>query len=498
MAHFKHTYELTVLFAPIHSPIPNIASSKLLDPRHIAWISFAVCNFIETLITQMQKASTNYLFDRNGTYYFRMVIPPDRRTQFKKREWLHSLKTKCLNQALVLLAGWTEHYKALLSSDYTATVEFTLPQLRSEARIRGMHYQDVDSMSDASVEDSVSIIGAGLEAYGRVVEPAPVTSVAIGGAITQPALTIRQALEQFEADSTDMWLDLSHRERQKKWNKYKEAVTDFENEMGKNLDVLKLKKTDVYAYRSKLLERVKPKPDASGQTAKPIKVDTVRKKIMWLRVIVRHAYELAEMKDSPFENLRPIKGIGDEVKREVITEDEAKAVRMKYAEVGTNDELVAIMAVIENTGAHAKEIALLDASDIHLDADIPHISIQPNDHRSFLKTDNRVRKVPVVGIALDALKRFPAGFPRYRKDNGGEAVSAAANKLMKPLAPNKTTYSYRHRMADLMKAKGVEDTVRDSIMGHGNDGKMSGYYGTEYPLEIKLEVLKKVLPPHAY
>ncbi|WP_313196151.1 hypothetical protein [Shinella zoogloeoides] len=222
-------------------------------------------------------------------------------------------------------------------------------------------------------------------------------------------------------------------------------------------------------------------------------------------MIVRHAYELEGIKESPFENLRPIKGIGDEEKRRVITEPETIAIRKRYQEVDSNDELVAVMAVIENTGAHAKEIVMLTADDIRLDDPIPHICLQPNEHRSLLKTDARIRKVPVVGIAFDALKRFPAGFPRYRRDNGGDNLSAAANKQIQAVADGATTYGYRHRMANLMKAGYVvdgkhvhiTDSLKESILGHASTSTSSDY-GTEVPLEVKLDILKQILPETAY
>lgn len=342
----------------------------------------------------------------------------------------------------------------------------------------------------APIEDSIEMVP--LEAYGQMPNPDPITIAAVGGVAQPPAMTMREALEQFQTDSSDMWLNLGNRERQKKWNKYKEAVTDFEKEMGAELDVLKLTKKQVYEYRSKLLDRVK-----EGL----IKVDTVRKKLMWLRVIVRHAYEIAEMKEdsSPFENLRPIKGIGDEEKRPPILNDEAVAIRKHFAEVGADPEMVAICAVLENTGAHAMEIVKLAKGDIILDADIPHLLIRPNEHRAMLKTDNRIRAVPLLGIALEAMKRFPDAFPSFCRDNGNGKLSDAANHLIQQIAPGKTTYGYRHRMADLMKAKKYEYSFRTAILGQSDGKKMIGdHYGTEYPLEVKLEILNNCLPPEAY
>jgi hypothetical protein len=437
----------------------------------------------------MKKVNTRYLFNRKGVYYFRMAVPKRLVAKYGKREIVRTLNTGSLNDAIIMVATLAAQYEGEFKSGNIPQIDLSIATLRATAQRLQATYAHPDLFANAPLEQVIAATGPGLESIGRIANPDRVEIAAIGGVLDQPVLTMRQALEQFQTDSGDLWLDLSHRERQKKWNKYKEAVTDWEAEMGADLDVLKITKKEVYRYRDKLLDRVK---------AKTLKIDTIRKKLMWLRVVVRHSYDLESMKDSPFENLRPIKGIADEEKRAVISENEVIAIRKHYDEVGANDELVAIMAVIENTGTSAKEVVLLAPENIHLDAPIPYVSFEPNDNRSILKTDNRVRKVPLVGIALDAMKRFPRGFPRYCRDNGNEALSAAANKLIKPVAPGKTTYGYRHRMSDLMKAKGIEDSLRDSIMGWGSDGKMNAYYGTEYPLEVKLEVLKKVLPDHAY
>ncbi|WP_430261103.1 DUF6538 domain-containing protein [Neorhizobium sp. IRS_2295] len=435
----------------------------------------------------MRKAASKYLFERKGTFYVRIPVPKHVRTSYGRNEIQKSLGTKSLTEAVILMGPWVDFYTRDFNGERQEEISPTA--LRSTATVHGTSYQHVDQIVTTPIEESVQIVGPGIESLGRMNNPTALDYAAVGGTHEPPTLTIRQAWEEFDKDSPDLWFNLSHRDQQKKKNKYKEAVSDWEREMGKDVDVLKLTKKDIYDYRGKLLVRVE-----NGS----LKVNSVRKKLMWQRVIVRHAYDIRDMKDSPFENLRPIKGKGDEEKRPVITEDEVKAVRRHFADVEANDQLRAIISVMENTGAHAKELVFLTENDIHLDAPIPYISIDINEHRSFLKTDNRIRDVPLVGVALDAMRQFPKGFPRYRRDNGSEALSAAANKLIQTVAPKKVTYSYRHRLAQLMKAHKVEDTLREAIMGWGSDGKMAAHYGEQYPLSVKLEVLRQVLPEHAH
>ncbi|WP_313195131.1 DUF6538 domain-containing protein [Shinella zoogloeoides] len=228
----------------------------------------------------MRKASTPYLYLKDDTYWFRRIVPKHRRADFcGRREWVKCLKTSILHEALIKVAEWTAHYTNLLKN-VVSSADHSDQALKERAKSLGLKYRHVDIVASAEIEDAVEMIGPGLELLSDLANPDPQLVATIGGTAEPPAMTMRQALEQFQTDSSDMWINLSHRERQKKWNKYKEAVTDFEKTMdAANLDILKLTKKEVYAYRSKLLERV---------TAKEIKVDTVRKKLMWLRVIVRH------------------------------------------------------------------------------------------------------------------------------------------------------------------------------------------------------------------
>lgn len=98
----------------------------------------------------MQKAEIKYLFDRNGTFYFRRVIPHERRIEFTKpgdklkREWVHSLNTKSLTEALPLLAQYAERYDCILSNRSNASGDNQITHLRTRSRQLGGAYRYVD------------------------------------------------------------------------------------------------------------------------------------------------------------------------------------------------------------------------------------------------------------------------------------------------------------------------------------------------------------------
>ena len=63
------------------------------------------------------------------------------------------------------------------------------------------------------------------------------------------------------------------------------------------------------------------------------------------------------------------------------------------------------------TGARPSEIVNPTAQRIVLDVEVPYIRIQAEGR--ILKTEHSERDIPQVGHALEAMKRYPHGFPRY-------------------------------------------------------------------------------------
>jgi integrase len=93
---------------------------------------------------------------------------------------------------------------------------------------------------------------------------------------------------------------------------------------------------------------------------------------------------------------------------------------------GLNEDARYILYVIADTGLRPSEVVNLNRKTIHLNAKIPYVSVLPDGRR--LKTDDSLREIPLVGVALAALKARPEGFPRYR-DNSS-TFSATANKFL--------------------------------------------------------------------
>ncbi len=161
---------------------------------------------------------------------------------------------------------------------------------------------------------------------------------------------------------------------------------------------------------------------------------------------------------------------------------------------GLNDQARAIVYVAVETGMRLSEICNLNAATIRLDAPIPHVQVR--DDTRLMKTDASMRDIPLVGVALMALKAHPHGFPRYA-DNANSA-SAAINKFLKEndLRPNdgNTVYSFRHSFADRLDAVLVSEKIKSTLMGHTEQREP---YGQGPQLPLLKEWLDKIvfIPP---
>ena len=135
---------------------------------------------------------------------------------------------------------------------------------------------------------------------------------------------------------------------------------------------------------------------------------------------------------------------------------------------------IAIIAAI--CGARLSEIYDLPASDIHLDHEVPHIMLRVEHEgpdRRQLKNGSSTRPVVLLGDALDAMRRNPHGFPRYR---GKAKFSAEVNKFLRdydlfPALAENSDQKYvlsgiRHSFEDRMLAAKIGNEERAFLMGH--------------------------------
>ena len=155
---------------------------------------------------------------------------------------------------------------------------------------------------------------------------------------------------------------------------------------------------------------------------------------------------------------------------------------------GLNIEARAILLGLVNTGYRPSEGACLTSAQIILDHAVPHISIEPVGRQ--LKSQYAKRKIPLLGVSLEAFRSCPDGFPRYRD---GQSLSATINKFMRENGlmetPEHTLYGIRHAFEDRMLRAGIDGRVRRDLFGHSLTRER---YGQGASLEQARELLSPV------
>jgi site-specific recombinase XerC len=97
---------------------------------------------------------------------------------------------------------------------------------------------------------------------------------------------------------------------------------------------------------------------------------------------------------------------------------------------GLNDQARAIFKVMMNTGLRLIEIASLTSEEICLDdpkeGGLSYVQVLPIGRE--LKTRRAKRRVPLLGVSLEALRAFPEGFSTYRGKSA--TLSMTLNKYL--------------------------------------------------------------------
>jgi hypothetical protein len=145
--------------------------------------------------------------------------------------------------------------------------------------------------------------------------------------------------------------------------------------------------------------------------------------------------------------------------------------------------------LIVETGLRLSEAINLSRATIRLGVAVPHICIAPEGRN--IKTDKSRREIPLVGVALLAMRAQPDGFPRYR--DKADVLSALVNKALdsRGLRPQlgQSLYSLRHTFEDRLTAVDAPDKIIACLMGY----KWSRpRYGVGPSLEHKREWLARI------
>jgi integrase len=328
-------------------------------------------------------------------------------------------------------------------------------------------------------------------ADGRIDDPAK--RKAIMGGVEKPKVMLSGLFSAFELIQSVAVAKKSERQRQKWRTQYQRAAQIFIDQVG-DMPLEDVTRDEAVSYAEWWEQRV---------LVDGIEINTMNKNLghlssMFRAVIKRHKLRF----DNPFAGLRQ-EG-GKDGSRPPFLTVFIRDVILKPGNLDKlNDDARDIVYLLMETGARPSELVNLTRDRIRLDAAIPHIRVEAQDRDDDapgreLKTVQSERDIPLVGFALEAMRRHPDGFPRYfdKSDN----FSAAANKHFKKWkllpTPKHTVYSLRHSFKDRLKDVEAPEEMIDELMGHKIDKPK---YGDGYGLRLKFKRIQAIAftPPRA-
>ncbi|MBM05938.1 MAG: integrase [Oceanibulbus sp.] len=236
---------------------------------------------------------------------------------------------------------------------------------------------------------------------------------------------------------------------------------------------------------------------------------SVRRELDMIKAMVSlgiKEFGLQREADNPFIDL-PIssKGVAPDVdssKRDPLPKNVLLAMRDRMREKAQVPALGLIWRLLEGTGCRGAEVVGLRREDVVLDGLYPHINVAWHEDRR-VKTKASIRSVPLVGDALVAAREAltlsegePMLFPKYARENGPDAASAALMKHLRTVTknPRHVVYSLRHNMKDWLVLAGTSERVENRIMGHTVGGLGDRVYGgNDAKLKVAYEAMEKAI-----
>ncbi len=358
------------------------------------------------------------------------------------------------------------------------------------ARSKGFNYQPMENLvSQNTVTDLLHRLIALEPLKDSPQKKEERDADALLGSVQTPSATITEAMDLYLSEIVADELSSKSPEQITNFSKIKRrAVANFVSLNG-DLDMRDITREHAHAVRKFWHERIHPK-DGS----KPMSGSSGNKDLGSLRKLYRRYFEHIgeEERENPFRNMR----FKDKILTKVMPfRDDWVRSRILAPNVfeGLNRQGALLCMALIETGCRPSELANIRPENIRLDAEVPHIRIRPTKDRE-LKSGASVRDIPLVGVALEAMRQAPNGFPHYR--DRSYLLSASLTKAFKArgLFPTKQhrIYSFRHSFESRMLEAGLDFGLRCTLMGHRNPRPE---YGDGGSLAYRREELLKIAHP---
>ncbi len=289
---------------------------------------------------------------------------------------------------------------------------------------------------------------------------APAEQKAVLGLIEKPKLSLPQAFDRFWEHIADDYEGYSHDQRRNKRNVFLKAIRNFEAAVGA-MDFHDIERRHAMAFRQWWLKR---------KQAKGLNSYTANREITALRRLFAVSYDIDGIETpNPFARVR-LKAEKEGTRKPLTSEQITERFLAPGRLDGLSLEYRWFVQLMINTGARPVELIGLESMDFQLDQPVPHICIRANGVR-VLKTPHSERKLPLLGVSLEAARQLVAkgGWSPNRLGKNMVATSAI-NKWLRendvfPEA-GQSLYSLRHHFQDQLTKLGVVDRVQCQLMGH--------------------------------
>ena len=439
----------------------------------------------------MPKNKNQYLERRGDLWYYFRRVPKGVWHLYPRRRIRKALRTKnvdearlrrdLLNKELETEWGKLAFYGKSAKQHQSAEDDYQLA--RARCGMLGHNYKPLtDLIEDQDLPDMLARLDsirefANDESYVQ----------AVFGLVAAPEHGFRDALRLYVETIAPHEITSKSKEQRRKWIEERErSIEAFETVCGP-LSLGEITRHHAVSFHQHWRDQIIP----DNSSYQP---NTANKKIGHLRKIYRlyWTYYGQEDRPNPFRNLRFQSRY--EPTTPVFTDD---WVRTKILAKGALDGLIKeaqlVVPILIETGCRLSEIVNLQPEHIRLDHEVPHIKIRPTQNRE-LKTPSSKRDIPLIGVALKAMKQAPGGFPKYA-DNAtalSNLLGAAFRRRGLFPTPEHRIYSFRHSFEKRMLEAGLDYGLRCTLMGHKNDRPQ---YGDGGSLEFRRNELLKLIHP---
>lgn len=439
-----------------------------------------------------QKKLDRFLVLRSGVYYYWRRVPK-KVEHFDDRAPIirHSLSTDDIaiarQQRDLLEAANREMWASLLGGDGSPEKALAGYQAaRHRAAALGFAYKPARDVAREPLDDILRRI----QSISDVRTPIAIETAVLGG-VEQPKVKVTEAFEVFCDEIRAAELAGKSEKQRKQWKKVKKlAVSTFVAVVG-DIEMGSITRDHARQFYAHWTKKIAPKDGKDKKSA-----SLGKRRMGDMRILYQEYF--AHIGDGDRQN--PFNGLTFNEKfkrsRPPFAIEYVRDTIMKPGMLaGLNPEARGVVLMLIETGARGGEICNLHEEVIKLDGQVPHIVVEPRldpeDPRE-IKTVSSVRSIPLVGVALDVMKKFPKGFPRYKENEG--VFSDTTNKFFREnkLFPTKkhVLYSFRHTFEDRMKEARVDDELRCILMGHSVDRPK---YGSGGSLKLYQEEMQKIV-----